>query len=259
MAMRLTTKMAKLVADGHSVRDILANGRFYGYSNSQPADADNEPNGVNCVIYTLDGNAFTDSTRANATLTPVGAGTLDTLKVGGGDENLLGAAVTLTGVLATDTAAIAAAINATKNSFGVVAMDTGTVVELYLPHHVGADGNNLSAAITQTGSTCTVDAVFSGGVDAVNGLNFDFPSVAGVLSKPTGVNWQGLGLANLNIGWLRFVAGGSSVTGDGADNVRFDCSVATSGGDLTASSLVITLDVLQSIGGLTLTVPRTES
>lgn len=260
MSLRLSTKMVKLMAEDHSLRDILAGGRWYGYSTNQPADADDEPTGVQAVIFTLEGNAFTPPVRSSARITAVGTGTLDTVTVGGKGESLISAPVTISGVAATDSAAIAAAINAKGNSEGIEAVDNGDgTVDLFLPYWLGAQGDGLTAAITQTSSTCTIDGTFSGGTDAVNGLDWDFPSADGVLAKPAGVNWRGDGLANVNIGWMRFVAGGSSVSGDGADNVRFDCSVATSGGDLTAGSLVVQLGVLQSVGNVTLTIPRTAS
>jgi hypothetical protein len=130
---------------------------------------------------------------------------------------------------------------------GVAVDNADGTVTLYAPYYMGAGANGLTTAITQTTATCTVSGAFASGVTAVNGLNFDFPASGGTISIPSGVNWKGLGLVAGNIGWCRIVAGGSSVSGVGTTEGRFDASVATSGADITTGSLAVEVGAEQVI------------
>jgi hypothetical protein len=257
MAIRLTTKFVNELAAGKSLREILADCTFYLYSQSQPADADSGPNGIMCVLFTLDGGAYVVATQSVGTLTIAGgAGNVLTVTVGNMAQNLLAATVpynTTAGQTATD---IAASINSKANALGITAEAVGAVVNLIAPTCLGAGVNGLLVASTVDGTTTATPAAFGSGVDAVNGLNFEFPADGGIIVKPSAEVWKGLGLADDNAGWFRIVAGGDDVSADGADNVRLDGLVATSGGDIQTGSNVITIGATQTIGTLSIQIPR---
>ena len=256
MAIRPTVALANLLNQGYGLRDLLRDMTIYGYSGSQPVTADTAPTTSPLVIFTLAKGAFTGPTRASATIVLSGTtGTIDTIKVGGAAYNLLSSAVAVTsGDLGTSADNVAANINARENPNNVVAVsDSVDTITLYLPYWYGALGNGLTLATTQTTSTVTPASTFTGGVTAVNGLNFSFPAALGVIDIPSGESWSGLGLLAGTIGWFRAVRGGSLVAGSGATEVRFDGSVATSGGDLSTGSLAIEVGAEQVITSLTIT------
>jgi hypothetical protein len=172
------------------------------------------------------------------------------------DFNLLSAAVAWDTDLTTTAAAVAANINARQNPLNITATANVGVVTLSLPFWLGAEGDSLTLVSTETAGTtlAVADANFSGGTTAVNGLNFLEAAVAGVLSKEATV-WQGTGLADGTAGWFRFVAGGSTVSGVSGSDVRFDGSVATSGGDMTISSTDINADAIYTISSGNITEP----
>lgn len=259
MAIRLTTKFVNQLAAGMSLREILADCTMYLYSQSQPADADSGPNGLQCVRFTLDGGAFVDAVASTGTITIAGgAGNVLSVTLGNMAENLLSAAVpynTTADQTATD---LAAEINANQNSLGVTAVAVGAVVTLTAPKWLGAGVNGLTLLTTVDGATTATPVDFADGVDAANGLNFEFPASGGIIVKPSAETWKGLGLVDDNAGWFRIVANGDSVTDDGADSARIDGLVATSGGDLQTGSNVIALGAVQTIGTLAIQIPRVQ-
>jgi len=257
MAIRASQGLVDKLAEGYGLRDLLRDMRFYVYDGTQPATGDLAPTGNNLFIFTLGGNTFTVPTRSNADITCAGTGTLDTVKVGGIGENLLNAPATITaGDLVTSAANVAAAINAKDNANHIIAVSDGvSKVTLHQPYHMGADGNGLTLAITQTTSTCTNDATFTTGVTAVNGLNMDYPAVDGVLSRPSGVSWKGTVSTAGTCGWFRAVAGGS-LPGDAATRISFDGIIATSGGELDMGTLTVAAASVQTVASFTLTQPK---
>jgi hypothetical protein len=168
------------------------------------------------------------------------------------DENLLSAAVAWDTNVTTTAVAVAANINAKQNALNITADNTAGVVNLYAPFWLGALADGLTVLSTETTLVVT-DANFSTGTTAVNGLNFKFPAVAGVLSKETTI-WQGTAAATGTAGYFRFVAGGSTVSGVGGTDVRFDGSVGTSGADLNLSSTSIASASEQTISGFDINV-----
>jgi hypothetical protein len=271
MAIRITTGLANKLAQGYGLRELLRDGRFYVYSGSQPATGDLAPVGTNLIVFTLDGNAYTPPVQSKAKITISGStGTINTVTVGGLGYNLLSLPVAVTSGsygLAAD--ALAASINGKDNPLNIVATSDGIdSVTLFTPYWLGAEGNGLTIATTQTSPTVVINAgnsaVFGGtgspgaGVTAINGLNFEYPAVAGRLSKPSGENWRGVGAADGQAGWFRFVAGGSSVSASGATEVRFDGNISTSGGDINAASLIIQAGAPQTFSRFSVYIPMTE-
>jgi hypothetical protein len=256
MAIRATTKLVNRQAEGYGMKELLGDFQIYLYSGLQPSNADLEPVGNNLVIFTLDGGAFTGATKAIGTCTITGsAGSVDTIKLGGMAENLLGAAVAFDTDVTTTAEAVAAAINAKLNALNITADNTLGVVNLYAPAWLGALADGLTVVSTET-TLSVADANFSGGVTAVNGCNFDFPAAIGVIGKPANAVWKGTaGLAG-TAGWFRVVPAGSTVTGDGAGQVRFDGSLATSGGDMEIGSLAIVVGAIQTVTKFDITMPK---
>lgn len=266
MATRISTALQNAFAEGFGLRELLKDGRLFIYSGSQPSDADGAPGSTLLVTFTLDGNAFTAPTQSTFLVTlSGGAGSVDTLTLGGSAFNLLGAAISVTpGVQATSADLIAAAINGTQNPWNATAVATSAdVITVSMPAWFGDDMDGLTIAHTETttvvaingGSSVTVGGTGStAGVTAVNGLNFQFPAVVGVLSKET-TAWQGDAVANGTAGWFRFVAGGSTVDGTADADIRFDGAVSTSGAELNLSSTVLASGATQTIPTFTLTIP----
>lgn len=270
MAIRLSSAFVNKMAQGFGLRDLLRDARIYVYSGLQPATANTAPTGTQLVVFTKDGGAYTPPVKSKAKITLSGAsGTIDTIKVGGMAYNLLSAAVAVdSGALGVSADAIAANINARENPLNIIATsDSVDTVTLHAPYWLGALADGLAVATTQTTSTVTINggssATFGGtgspgaGTTALNGLNFDFPAATGVISKPVGENWKGLGLNAGQAGWFRIVAGGSAVTGS-ADDIVMDGNISTSGGDINAGSLTIVVGAEQVFGSLTLQLPQTE-
>lgn len=265
MSLRISTALRNALASGYGLRELLRDGRLYVYSGSQPADADTDVSGILLVTFTLDGGTFTPPVRSQAKITIGGSsGSIDTITVGGGAFNLLSAAVAYDTSTTVTAAAVAANINARQNPLNITATSSGADVTLYAPYWLGALADGLTLAATATTLTATINggssSTFGGagspsaGTTAVNGINFQFPAVAGVLSKET-TTWKGTAAASGTAGWFRFVPGGSSVSGASTTDLRIDGAIATSGGEITIGNTSITSGAVQTINTFTITVP----
>jgi hypothetical protein len=257
MAIRATTKLVNKQAEGYGMKELLADFQIYVYSGTQPADGDDEPSGTNLFIITNDGGVFVDATEAIGTVTLTGvAGQVDSISLGGMAENLLGEAQ----VFATDLTAlavlVAAEINDNMNFLNITADNDAGVVNLYAPAWMGALADGLTVASSGSGGITATPANVAGGVTAVNGCNFDFPAADGLIGKPDADIWKGDGIVAGTAGWFRVVPAGSTTTGDGADEVRFDGSLATSGGDMEIGSLTIVVGAVQTVLQLDITMSK---
>jgi hypothetical protein len=257
MAIRKSTALVNALSLGYGLREALAEGRLYEYSGSQPASADLTPSGTLLTTYTVSAGAYTGPTRSTASLTLSGSsGSLDTVKVGGMNFNLLSAAVTFSSTLTATAALVAANINARQNPLNITATSSDAVVTLYLPYWLGASGDALTIAATTTTLGVAVNggssAVFGGtgspatGVTALNGLNIAEVSTAGLVLKDADL-WAAVAVATGTTGWFRWVAGGSTVDGVSGSDVRFDGTVAVSGGDMITGSTTRTAGATYTI------------
>ena len=260
MALRASEGLVNKMAAGYGIRDLLRNMHIYAYEGGQPASGDDAPTGSLLVVFTKDGVAFVAATKPQAEITMAGTGTLDTLKVGGAAQNLLSGAVAITGGdLGGSADLVAASINAKENAQHIVAVsDSVSKVTLYQPDFMGVDGNGLTVAITQTTSTCTVDATFTLGVDAVGGMTFDFPALLGKITKPAGETWKGTGLVEGTAGWFRACAGESIPGEAAATRVSFDGVLAGANGDLDMGSQNVLVGVIQTIATLSAKQPQSK-
>lgn len=100
--------------------------------------------------------------------------------------------------------------------------------------------------ITASGATFTPGA-------ATAGLNFEDPAL-GIAAKATGETWVGAGLADGTAGWFRCYANRYQ-TGGSMTAVRFDGSVATSGGQLNLSTTAIRTAQNTTIDSFQITFP----
>lgn len=267
MAIRKSTALVNAMVLGFGIREALADGRIYEYSGSQPSSADVAPTGTLLATYTVGGGTYTSPVRSSAKITLGGAsGSLDTITVGGLGFNLLSAAVSFNTTLTLTAVDVAANINARQNPLNIVADSSGADVTLYLPYWMGALGDGLTLATTETTLTAQINggssAAFGGtgapaaGTTAVNGLNFGEAPSTGLISKTSDV-WSATAVATGTAGYFRFVAGGSTVDGTDDTDVRFDGTVAVAGGDMTVGSTTVTTDAIYTINSGSFTDKQT--
>ena len=260
MAIRATTALVNKLAAGYGIRELLKDLQIYVYNGGQPASGDDVSTGNNLVTFTEGGLAYTGPTKAIGTVTLTGvAGQVDSIKMGGMAENLMSSAE----VFATDLTAlavlVAANINAKQNLMNIIATSALGVVSLYAPFWLGANADGLDVASAGSGGITATPADFAGGVTALNGINFDFPAVDGKISMPAGADWKGTGAIAGTAGWFRAVSGGSLVNGLGADEIRFDGTLASSGGDLEMGSLTVAVGAIQTVASLSITQPKAKT
>lgn len=274
MALRFSTALRNAIASGMSWNEALAKGTMYVYSGSQPADADTDVSGTLLCQFNTDANGVAANYVAPAsvvTIANIGGtdGTVTGIWVGGASNstgfNIMNAAVTANASNNSDTAAlVVAAVNAKQNPLGISASANTTQVLLSCPKQRGVDlaTVNVFASVTANatvtingGSSSTLGGTGSAnaGVAGNNTLNFQV-AANGAIAKTTDA-WKANATANGTAGWFRYVAGGHTVGGNSTTDIRFDGSIATSGGDLTLSSLTITANAVQTINTFTVTVP----
>jgi len=262
--MNLSTGMQACLA-AHGYHQALSNGWAEARSGSMPATADAADTGTLLAVVTLNGGAYTGETRARWKITLAGSsGSVDTIKIGG--MPVLPAAVNFTSTLAATATAVAAAINANSTNPKFDASTDDDDVYITAPYGSGTDYNAVVCATTATTMTATVagDGTPNGsggtaGVAAVNGLNWQYPPVAGVLSKES-TTWQDSSAnASGTVGYIRLKL---DATDDGTLSTtyrRIDFSVASSGADINGTSLVTTAAAPFIISDLPLTIPKAGS
>lgn len=266
MAKKLSTGAANyLVADG-SVAEMHEGGVLVYYTGSQPANADAAATGIACVAFTASSGVLTKEVRATATIDFASAtGNCTALTVGA--ISLISGTVSYTSAaqLATD---VAANINAYRTYPNFTAtVSNSTKVTITAPKNSGAKLNGLTVACTvgagsvsiNSGSSTTLGGTgVTAGVTQVNGLTHSMTPSAGSVTKNG--TWTGVGgSAAINTalgtsgftgftsgtqtaGWFRFYASptdpeltGVPTLDSSAQYIRIDGTVATSGGDITAT------------------------
>lgn len=238
MAIKLTTAAINKLAIGQGAHDLFNNGILCIFSGNQPTDPDSAVTDTLLITYTTTGLPYTNASSAMGQIAIGGSatGSIDTITVGGMDENLLGSSVSFSATADTTAQDIADNINAEKNILNITAVASTSYVNLYCPAKNGALANNLTFATTVSGSlTATPSGIFSSGVSAVNGLQFVETSSDGVISKKSDI-WQGTAIVSGTGGWFRFIGPGSDKDGSGVTEVRFDGTVGTSNADLIVGS-----------------------
>ncbi len=259
MTVRISTGLRNAVAAGYSWRQALANGRLQWYSGSQPTSADDAINGTLLCTFTEASGTFTAETQAtfSVQLTGGASGSIDTLEVGGAIP-LIGAAVPFNTTLNQTAADLAAAINDYMSVPEFTATASTDTVTVSAPWSLGANANSLTWAITVT--TITTDAgsgAFASGVTAINGLEFDYPIVSGILPKTSDI-WSGSAAAAGTLGWWRYEADSTDDQGASTAFRRIDGTAGTAGTDMIVGSTAVAAGATQTITGFTLTVPESD-
>lgn len=252
MTLRLSTKLRSNLVGSTGFAATFTNGVIDIYSGTQPATADSAATGTLLGKITLASGAWTAETPASQTITVAGsAGSINTVLVGTLNIIPLGAVAFIT-----DAATTAAALSAAINRAGLYnATVSGAVVTVKAPSGTGAAHNGVAFSTTVTTLTATVGAAtMSGGVAAVNGLQFAEASL-GSVSK-TGV-WSMTAEAAGTAGWFRMRA--SPTDAGGADTTfiypRLDGSVAVSGADMGMSNITLIIGTPSTVDQFTWTQP----
>ncbi len=253
MTIRLSTGLANNLAGPKGFGATFAGGIIEIRTGAQPADADYAPTGTLLGTATIASGAFTPETRASATITLTGsAGSIDTVNVGTtGPVNIIPlGAVPFT----TDLTTTAAALRDAIIRAGLYhATSSGAVVTVIAPSGTGDAHNGLALSTTVTTMAATSSGNMTGGVDAVNGLQFAAP-VGGVVSKSG--TWSFAGIAAGTAGWFRMKASATDSDGVSTTLARLDGSIAVSGADMNLSNIVIAVAAPTTIDTFTVTMPR---
>lgn len=253
MAIRLSTKLRNFLLAHGSLAQAFNGGRLEVRTGSQPATADDAPGGTLLVTFTNTSGAWTAETPATGdiTLATGSAGSVDAITVGG--NNILDTPVPYTSSLASTATLLAAALNRSALNDDFDAQAAGAVVTLTTRPGKAARYNTVAISGSLTTMTATYND-FASGVAAVNGLLFDNPSL-GVLTKRLAQVWSGVAVASGAAGWFRLK--GPLTDDDSASDgfLRMDGSIASSGGNLTMSPLMMTTGATQTIASFSPTIP----
>jgi hypothetical protein len=243
MPQRKSTGLVNYIAASGSARQALSNGRIFVYTGTQPATADSAITGTLLATLTKSGAAFTAETLPKWEFTLAGtSGSLTSVKIGG--VECLGSTIAFTSTLDNTATLAAASITNTFTSPDYTATAAGAVVTITGPVGVGASLNTLTVATTVSGGDLTATPAAAGaatvaGITSLNGCNFQFPAVDGVLTKET-ENWSGVAAATGTAGWFRYMADAADTTGVSTVFRRLDGSIATSGAEMNLSSTAVT-------------------
>ena len=259
MAQRKSTGLVNFMADSGSARTALANSRVDVYTGTQPASADDAVSGTLLVTLTKGGGSFTAETLPVWQFTLAGtSGSLTSVKVG--SVECISTSVAFVTDLTTTAAAVASNINAHFSVPDFRATSSGAVVSVIGPVGSGATLNDMDIATTVSGGDLTATVASTGnpttsGVTCVNGCNFQFPAVAGVLTKET-TDWSGVAVASGTAGWFRVYSDSSDTKGTSTAYKRLDGAISTSGAELNLSSTAITSGGTFAINAGTFTVSK---
>lgn len=292
MARKLSTAAANFLATLGSITELHEGGVLMYYSGSQPANADAAATGTALVRFTTASGAWTKEVRATAVIDFASAtGNCTALTVAG--ISLISGAVTYTTAAELATA-VAANINAYRHTPRFTAtVSASTKVTITAPKNSGATLNGLAVAVTVAAGSVTIngsDADTLGasgtnggqvtGITQVNGLAHIMAATGGVAVKSgvwSGVAGSGTGTGKIGfvnaftsgtqtVGWFRYYASptdpelsGTPTADTGAAYLRIDGTVATSGGDITATGgTTITYDATHTENTYTLSVPLAQ-
>jgi len=259
MTIRQSTGLRNHLQQNGSLRSAFQGGKLSIYSGTQPASADTAPSGTLLVTITDNAGSHTAEVQATGTITITGSsGTITNITLGG--VEILGETVTWAVSNDNTAALIAAQINKFHGHKIVTASVATNVVTLTAKLGYGASINDVVVTTTESGGDIAGADVNMGdgvaGVSSVNGLNFD-DVVAGLLAKRTGQTWSGTGAADGTAGWFRLR--GPIADNDSADSAgaftRLDGNIATSGGDMNASSTTLASGATHTISTFSPTEP----
>jgi hypothetical protein len=254
MTLRLSTSLRNHVLSGGSLKDTLQGGKILIYTGSQPATADAAPTGTLLATITDASGSHTAEVLASGTVTLAGSsGSVTALTVDG--IAIIDAAVPFNSTLTQTAVDLALAVNNAASDPEYSATSSGAIVTIKAKRGSGAGPNGFVVDATCTTMTST-DVNLSGGVTAVNGLNFGV-AAAGVLPKLAAQTWSGIAGATGTAGWFRFVGAvaDSGALDSSETEIRLDGAISTSGAQLNMSSTSITSGATQTISSFPITLP----
>lgn len=255
MALRLSTGLRDQILKYGSLGRIMSNCVIKVYTGAQPTNADAAPTGTLLCTYSNGGGALTREvlSTGSVALTGGASGSVNTLTVNG--LEIMGSATNFNTTLTQTAADVCTKINNNpKNWLFEAANNAGQTITISAKPGLGALPNGWVVASTVTTITKT-DTNMAGGVDPVNGLNWQVVSAA-VISKDSNT-WQGTAGNTGTAGWFRIEASVTDAGGtDSTESVfRIDGAVATSGAELNMGSTSIVSGTIQTISSFTITLP----
>jgi len=210
MAKQLSAFAASFLEGRGSWGELLQNGLLMFYTGSQPATADAAATGTACVRFSKAAGAVTKEVLATTIIDFTSTtGNCTALTIGGLD--IIGGAVTYSSPSALATA-VAAAINARRNTVIYSALANANSVTITAPKNSGITLNGLTVAVTVAAGTVAINAGSSTtlggagvtvGVAAANCLSVVYPPVDGVCIKEATV-WQGIAGSGSGAGYIGF-------------------------------------------------------
>lgn len=255
MALKFSKGILNFVAQNGSWKRALQGGKLLIYSGTQPSTPETAPSGTLLCTFTDASGSHTSETLASGTVTLTGgaSGSVDSITVDG--VNILPAAVAYNTSLTQTAADVATAINKGLSTPEYTATSSGDVITIKPVRGTGA-GANTFAVVSSCTTITSSDANLSGGVTAVNGLEFGSAS-GGVISKDSDQTWSGAAVASGTAGWFRFVGSvaDSGTTDSTESQFRIDGSIAASGADLNMTPTTITSGATQTISTFAITLP----
>lgn len=244
MAQRKSTGLVNFMADSGSARSALGNARMFVYTGTQPSSADEAITGTLLVTLTKESGVFTAETLPQWKFTLAGAsGSVNSIKIGG--VECLSTAINYITDLTTTAAAVAANITAAFTVPDFRATSSAATITITGPVGAGEGLNTQVVVVTNTTLTTTYDdtghtgAVFTTGVSCVNGCNFQFPAVSGILSKEI-EDWSGVAVATGTAGYFRIEGDSADTKGVSTLFRRLDGSISTSGAELNLTTTAVT-------------------
>lgn len=256
MAWKTSIALRNAMLEGYSFKQAMSNCFIKVYTGSQPATAEAAPTGTLLNTYSAASGTPTREVRAQGTVTYVGtSGSADTLTVNSLD--ILGGAVTNTGVLADTVIAIRDKINNNPKNTLFDASASAGVLTLTAKPGLGALANGWVVASTATTMTRTDVNIgtTTAGVTAVNGLTWGNATGA-VLPKHPTQSWSGVPVADGTAGWFRIEAAVNDAGGvDSTESIlRADGICATSGGEMNMNTTFNT-GVTKALSDFAITFP----
>lgn len=298
MARKLSTGAANYLATEGSLAEMHEGGVLMFFSGTQPANADAAFTGSTpLVAFTASSGVLTKEVRATAVIDLTSTtGNITVLTIFGTTApiSLISGTVAWVDTAANLAIALAANINAYRTYPNFTATVSGNKVTITAPKNSGAKLNGSPIVITVAAGSAAINGAgadtlgAAGGADGqvvgvtqANGLTHATAASGGSIAK-NGV-WSGVGgsaAINTALGtagfsgftttgtasWFRFYGSHNDpeLTGVGTldssgQYIRIDGSVATSGGDLTATGgTTITAGATHTCNTYTLAVPMSQ-
>jgi len=258
MTIRLSTGARNALTGNLGFQGMFNRGYINVYTGTQPANA-NTAVGSATLLGTITSASLplTKETRAagSATITAAAGGSINTLTVGGLNIIPDGAVAATAG----DTSATASSLCDAINRNGMFeASVVGAVVTIKGRPGTGVTTAAIAGTLTTVTATYIAMGSVTAGVTPVNGLILASPAT-GVIAKPSSQVWSFTGIAAGTAGWFRFFSSDTADTGLilTADPwfPRMDGSIASSGGDMGLSNILVSVGAPNTVDRFTVTMP----